>query len=253
MIGNSKENSPGRLTPEGLSRNQEILVDMLFNTRTLAPVPKLVRVDNGFIIQKVERLTSPIDFAQAEGEFAFKHHEKNPDAPLSPVYINLRNLPEDVLFQAGKVLAEIPLDERPDFCTGIPEAGSKLARFFALQKGIPYARIFDKEESEGGRKIVGLKDFKPRGRRIMVIDDTVTEGNTKLEAKEAAEEMGYDVLCVLIVVDRQQGAIEELRKASCVVKAAITLDQILRFGLRREYISEDLFNQAKAYLSANKI
>lgn len=248
----NKENFPFYVSPEGLTGNQEILAEMLFNTEMIAPVPRRI-VENGvFKIVKVDRLTKPIDFAQLDGEFAFKHHEQKPDAPLSPVMVNLRNLPENVLFQAGKVLSEVELAERPDFCTGIPLAGSELARYLSLHKGIPYRKIFDKIELEDQRRIVGIENPPQKGAKVLIVDDTATEGKTKVEASEAAKIMGYSVR-MLILVDRQQGAIEKLRKEGLDIRAAMTIDQILRYGLRVGRIDKELFYKARNYLLTNKI
>lgn len=108
--------------PEGLSPNQELLADLMFDTRTEAPVMR--RLQSG-VFEKIIRPTSPIDFA-LEGEFGMKIHDSQPDAPLSPLYINLRELPENILNQFGLVLSEMDLgdDARPDVSSGIPNAGT---------------------------------------------------------------------------------------------------------------------------------
>src|SRR5690349_8933839 len=100
--------------------------------------------DGTYEFYKIERPTAPIDFAQ-EDEFALKLHERKPDAPLSPVYINLRNLPPEVLDQVGVVMTEMTEDEeQPNFCAGIPEAGMPLVAAYADHSGIESKSMFKK-------------------------------------------------------------------------------------------------------------
>lgn len=247
----AQEDSPKDKSPEGLTVNQEILADMLFETKQIVPVTRRIALDGGgYEFQKIERPTSPIDFAQ-EGEFALKMHEDQPDAPLSPVYVNFRNLPERVLDRVGLVLSEIPTDEPADFCAGIPKAGLPLAEAYSRHSGIPVIDIFGKEEKTGGRrKIVAGEGIDTTGTNVRLIDDLATGGETKLEAIRAAEEMGLRVVDILVLVDRQQGATEQLKEAGYTLKAAFTLlDQLLKYGLRTDKISVEQYNQVKEYLN----
>ena len=63
------EGSPKDPHPERLTPNQEILADMLFETKQMAPVTRRMGESGNYKFEKVERLTSPIDFAR-ENEFA---------------------------------------------------------------------------------------------------------------------------------------------------------------------------------------
>lgn len=61
---------------EGFTVQQEQLAGLLFDTKTNAPVNRRKTLPDGnFEFDKIERPTSPIDFAQ-EGEFVLKLHEK---------------------------------------------------------------------------------------------------------------------------------------------------------------------------------
>src|SRR4030043_1273280 len=168
--------------PEGLTDVQEQLAGLLFDAKIVAPVTRrTTNLDGTYSFSKVERPTAPIDFAQ-EGEFALKLHELHPEAPLSPVYINLRNLPENVLSQVGTVLAEMG-GETPDLCAGIPKAGIPLARSYSEHSGVIVKdNVFDKEQTETGRKIMAGDIENHRGMTLRIIDDLATQGHTKLES-----------------------------------------------------------------------
>lgn len=234
--------------PEGLSDAQEGLAGLLFDTKIVAPVTRrAVNPDGTYSFNKVERPTAPIDFAQ-DGEFALKLHETTPEAPLSPVYINLRNLPEEVLDQVGVVLAEMG-GETPDLCAGIPKAGVPLARVYSNHSGVPVRDdVFNKEQTDAGRKITTGDTEDHQGMKLRIVDDLATQGHTKLEAIQAAEQMGYKVTDIVVLVDRQQGATEQLAEMGYTLRSAFTIDQLLQYGVRTERISDEQYREVKHYL-----
>ena len=234
--------------PEGLSVAVEKLAGLLFDTRTVAPVTRRKTGEDGtHTFEKIERPTAPVDFAQ-EGEFALKLHETDPNAPLSPVYINLRNLPIEVLDQVGIVLAELGGD-KPDLCAGIPNAGVPLARAYSKHSGVPVEDdVFNKEQTATGRKITTGDSDDHKGTTLRIVDDLATRGETKVEALQAAEKMGYTVTDIVVLVDRMQGATEQLAKLGYTFRAALTIDQLLKFGLRTKRISEEQYDTARQYL-----
>ncbi len=61
-----------------------------------------------------------------------------------------------------------------------------------------------------GRRIEG---GVPRGARVVVVEDTLTRGGSALQAVEALEAEGIEVLGVLALVDRESGGRERLSDA----------------------------------------
>lgn len=238
------------LHPEGLTGAQERLADLLFDTKTQAKVRRRIPLtDGGFKFEVVVRDTSPIDFAQ-EGEFALKLHEEHPEAPLSPIYINLRNLPADVLGQVGRAMTETPTLETPDFCTGIPTAGEAIAEVYASYSGMERIDILEKEEKESGRRIVPKKGVTPRKGRLRLIDDLVTRADTKIEAIKAVESLGFQVTDIVILVDREQGGKQQLAEAGYNLQAVFTLKQLLNYYLRVDRITQDVYQNTIQGLEA---
>jgi len=159
----TQETIKENIHPEGLTDTQEKLADLLIETKIQAKVRRRCKLPDGtYQFPEVIRNTSPIDFPQDPGEFVLKLHEHNPSAPLSPIYINLRNLPEEVLDHIGKVLAEIESQETPDFCAGIPNAGIPIAQAYSKFSGIELINIFDKVQEKSGRRIVAKEKSKKK-------------------------------------------------------------------------------------------
>ena len=237
-----------------LTPKQKDLAIALLKTRTEAKVNRRHRNPIGnFVFYTITRPTSPIDFPVNDEEFVLKLHEREPEAPLSPIYINLRGLPGDLLTQVAETIAETLGDARPNFCVGIPEAGTPIAEEFTKSTGIPELRILDKGTSLTGRQIVPAP-FSQRGegRSILLVDDLVTQADTKLEAAKAVEELGFRVFGVAVLIDREQGGATQLANKGYRLFAALKLTEVLRFYVQFGLITVQRYNQAMSYLAENK-
>lgn len=235
-----------------LTKSQEELADLLLNTKIKAKVIKrLQREDDSYYLEDTQRPTSPIDFAK-EGEFALKIHEVNIEAPLSPIYVNLRNLPDRVLKKIAQVLAEVKLESPQEFCTGVPKAAVVIAQEFAKVSGIPFLDVFEKIGPDTDRKIVIKDGVSPEvDTKLLVIDDVVAHGKSKLEALEAAKAVGFYVN-MLVLIDREQGGIEQVEKQGCKVYAAMKLTDILDYYMEKNMISSKQYQKSMDYLSSSK-
>lgn len=240
--------------PEGLTPAQEELADLLCTTKILAKVRRRELLNGEFNFYEIIRDTSPIDFPVDPGEFALKLHEKKPDAPLSPIYINLRNLPTGLLSKIGQAMSEQRVtEERPDFCVGIPSAGIPLADHFSNASHIPTENIFEKSDTGSQRRIVPAKNAKMGfGRKLYLIDDLVTGADTKLEAIKVAEELDWKIVGIGVLVDREQGGVTQLKEAGYHTNAVFTLLQLLGYYHRTEKIDTAKYQEAKNYLATQQ-
>lgn len=235
--------------PEGLTVAQEKLADLLFTTKIHAKVRRRSGTPGNWTFANVERDTSPIDFAQ-EGEFAIKVHDVNPDAPLSPIYVNLRNLPQDVLDAIAHVMAEIPETNKPAFCVGIPKAGEPIGLAYAQATGIPHIQILAKEETKDGRKIVADAAVKDIKGPVRIIDDLITHGHTKIETVNAIRSMGLEISDLTVLMDREQGGKADLAAIGVELRSVFTLRQLLAYYLRVGHIDKAKYDDIMAYLNA---
>lgn len=201
------------------------------------------------------------------GAFKLKLHEKNPDAPLSPFYINMRdkNNPKPGPLEAEdyELIARCLLEviKESDFVfdaiAGIPRAADPIVD--ALVKLMDYLPGMDqgdfriirlaKEEAEGKRRIVPMSGFEYReGERVLLIDDLVTKADTKLEAIRAVESQGAKVIGLVVLVDRLQGGSEEVKKAGYKIKSAFTIRELLDFYVGEKLIDTGKWQEAIRYI-----
>lgn len=236
-----------------LTKSQQELADLLLNTKIEAKViRRLQKEDGSYYLESSLRLTSPIDFAQDPSEFALKIHEVKPSAPLSPIYVNLRNLPENVLKKIAQVLAEVSLENPQDMCTGVPKAAVIIAKEFSNTSGIPFLDVFDKIGPDTDRKIVIKEGISPKSdTKLLVIDDVIAHGKSKLEALEAAKAVRFYVN-MLVLIDREQGGIKEVEKEGCKIYAAMKLTDLLDYYLEKNMISQKQYAESIKYLKESK-
>ena len=69
-------------------------------------------------------------------------------------------------------------------------------------------------------------DVKP-GQRVVVIDDVATTGGSTMKAIERARSEGLEVIKAIILVNRQEGGLENIRQQVEDVSAIITRDELM--------------------------
>jgi len=65
------------------------------------------------------------------------------------------------------------------------------------------------------------------GQKVVVIDDVATTGGSTIKAIERSREEGLDVVKAVVLVDRQEGGLENIRNHVQDVCAIVTRDELL--------------------------
>jgi orotate phosphoribosyltransferase len=247
------ENIEKQLHPEGLTPALEELADLLITTKTLAEVRRRIILPNGSCkFVKVFRETNLIDFDPHEGEYAFKLHESNPNAPLAPNYINWRNVPEKVLEMIGENLADVKLKTNPSLCTGIPNAGNDLAKYYAKYSGIPYVDLFAKISTKEGDLIV-LKDDKicDLG-NLLIVDNVITKGTSIFQVLRVIKGVKHGTLEFLEGIDREEGGSEEIIGLGYDLSCLYKFSNLLNYYLRTNKPNKEKYARSIIYLKESR-
>lgn len=183
------------------------------------------------------------------GEFRLKMHRKYPDAPLSPVYLKLGELSDELQNKVGGVLADVEISgPPPDFCVGIPNAAIPIAQGYQEHSGIEAVEGLEKIADGNQTKVVTKEGFDSPARHAMLIDDVISGAQSKFEAIKALEDQGIVVGSILVLVDREQGGRQQLEARRYRLYSAMKLSQMLDFYLRTGKISQEIYEDTKARL-----
>lgn len=188
------------------------------------------------------------------GEFKLKLHKEFPKAPLSPVYVDLRLLRRYPRAKkvAIDVYEELIKEVKFDLLADVPTAGSPFASSLSdrLMIGVVTPRI-DKKDHGTGAYIDGLGP-RDKGKTVLLVDDLITTSTSKLEAANFFKAHEMKVKDVVVLIDREQGGIEQLKKNKIKLHFSLTLDKLLDYYLSINKISRDKYDEINQRLSELK-
>jgi uridine monophosphate synthetase len=166
----------------------------------------------------------------------------------SPIYVDLRLLvsnPEALALAAsayGNLLNEIAFDR----LAAIPYAGLPLGTAVSLQTRTPL--IYPRKEAKAygtQQKIEGR--FHP-GETVVVLDDLISSGDSKVEAIKVLQSAGLEVNDVVVLIDREGGGREELAERGLTVQSVFKLRDLLDILVQHERITPEQRGQVETFL-----
>ncbi len=95
--------------------------------------------------------------------------------------------------------------------------------------GAPLAAFIIRKEPKGhgtGQWLEGRKNL-PRGSRVVIVEDVTTTGGSSIKAVERAREEGLNVVGIVTLVDREEGARENIENEGIPLRAVFTRTQIV--------------------------
>jgi uridine monophosphate synthetase len=150
--------------------------------------------------------------------------------------------------QALKIVAEsfIPLLRQLDYdrMAAIPYGALPIGVAISLAGNWPLIYPRQEVKTYGTRsKVEGVYN---QGDRVVVIDDLVTTGESKFEAIEKLVTSGLQVRDVVVLIDRQQGAVKVMEKAGYQLLSVATLTELLEVWREQGAISPEQYNEVMA-------
>ena len=151
---------------------------------------------------------------------------------MSRFYVNCKptTLNPKGMFLAGHLVFDAIKDLRADGIGGLTFGADPIAVATAFvselkQQPVSAFSIRKTQKDHGIVKCVE-GDMHP-GQRVVIIDDVATTGGSTIKAIERARSEGLDVVKAVILVDRQEGGLENIRQHVENVSAIITRDELM--------------------------
>jgi len=169
----------------------------------------------------------------------------------SPIYIDLRRLVgyPNILERVAKLY--LPLIDKLTFdrLGALPYAALPITSLISLLGKWPmiYPR---KEIKEYGTRadIEGI--FHP-GEKVLVIDDLATTGGSKFEAIDKFSAAGLIVSDIVVLIDRESGALEDLAAAGYKLHAVYKLSGLLEYWQSTGSVPKEDIDGARRFLQQN--
>ena len=114
----------------------------------------------------------------------------------------------------------LPAPADYDLLAGPELGGVTLATGLSLETGKPFVIVKKAAKDYGTAKIIEGK--LQRGQKVVLVDDILTSGHKAVEAANRLVKEGGQVVLILGVIDRQEGAAEHLAAAGYNYKAVFT-------------------------------
>ncbi len=174
----------------------------------------------------------------------------------SPIYLNVRKLighPTALARAAHVIYEEIvalqsmrhPQMERFDLVAGVPLGGLHIATAFSLTDKVPMIYL----HPVAAGKSTELEGVYEAGQQAIIMDDLVTGGGSIVETAQRLRQAGLVVKDAFVLIDRQQGARERLRRELGInLRSALTLEVILNYLMSSGLISEEWYRRSLEYL-----
>jgi len=167
----------------------------------------------------------------------------------SPIYIDLRILVgyPGLLEKIAAAYLVILKDLEFEKLAALPYGGLPIATAVSLLGG--YAYIYPRKEVKAyGTKSEIEGEYLP-GELVIVLDDLVTTGGTKFEAIEKLNNAGLIVKDIVVLIDRQSGAQDELAKSGYQLHSVFTLTELLNYWDLTNQVSKKEITKVRDFIT----
>lgn len=134
---------------------------------------------------------------------------------------------------------------------GVPYTALPIATIISTSAGIPMVMRRKEAKDYGTRKMI--EGNYEKGDTCLIIEDVVTSGSSILETVKDLTEAGLSVTEAIVVLDRQQGGLDILKKKGVNTISLLNMSQLLKYLREEKCIDESQEKKVLSYLNDNQI
>ena len=148
----------------------------------------------------------------------------------SPYYVDLRLVysnPE-VFEKFASMCADLvqkKVDGKVDRIAGVPISGIPLATLVSHKLSLPLVLVRKEAKTHGREK--KIEGELEKGDKVVLVEDLVTVGGSVLEAVDAIKKEGGEVSDVVVILDREEGALDSLSKAGIKLHSCMRISEVV--------------------------
>jgi orotate phosphoribosyltransferase len=151
----------------------------------------------------------------------------------SQFYVNCKptTLSPRGMFLVGHLVFDAIRDAKLTGVGGLTFGADPIAiatAFVSELKGHPIKAFSIRKTQKDHGIVRWIEGDMAAGERVAIIDDVVTTGGSTIKAIERAQSEGLDVVKAVILVDRQEGGLENIRAYVDDIAVIITRDELLQ-------------------------
>ncbi len=168
---------------------------------------------------------------------SFRHSEKAEfklaSGKMSNFYINCKPvmLSPRGMFLIGNLIFNVIKETDATAVGGLTFGADPIAVATAFASEInakPIKAFSIRKEQKDHGMIKWLEGDIEKGEKVVIIDDVATTGGSTIKAIKRAKEEGLDPILTIILVDRQEGGLENILKHIDKAVSIVTRDELLK-------------------------
>ena len=141
----------------------------------------------------------------------------------SDYYVDMKKAITDpkILLCVSKIIVDKIKDEKIDRIAGPALGAVPIATAVSLHSGIPMLMIRKSKKGYGTSKLVEGELHEDD--KVVVVEDVTTTGNSLIKAIEAVFDNGGNISRAFVVVDREEGAKNNLKSHGVILEALVSI------------------------------
>jgi uridine monophosphate synthetase len=166
----------------------------------------------------------------------------------SPIYIDLRLIISypHLLKKMSAALHTLVSPLSFNHLCGVPYAAIPIATALALAGDYPMVFCRKEAKDYGMKKLVEGKFEK--GQTCLLVEDVITSGASILETVHSLRSEGLIVNDVVVMLDREQGGKENLKKQGIALHALLNIFTVLQVLLEEKKITQEAVDNVTTFL-----